>query len=58
MIELAFAGTLAFDCVGIRTLAAVALLLFRPDQQIRKLRTYMRLCDNLVVASTQVKSKD
>jgi hypothetical protein len=26
---------------------------FRPDQQIRKLRTYMRLRDNLVVASTQ-----
>src|SRR5260370_17087815 len=26
---------------------------FRPDQQIRKLRTYMRLRDNLVVNSTQ-----
>jgi hypothetical protein len=26
---------------------------FRPDQQIRKLRTYMRLRDNLVAASTQ-----
>ena len=26
---------------------------FAPDQQIRKLRTFMRLRDNLVVASTQ-----
>ena len=27
---------------------------FRPDQQIRKLRNYMRLRDNLVVASTKL----
>src|SRR5690349_1252057 len=43
------------DCQWIRKLHSFGLLngSFRPDQQIRKLRTYMRLEDNLVVESTQ-----
>ena len=43
------------DCQWIQKLHSFGLLngSFRPDQQIRKLRTYMRLRDNLVVASTQ-----
>src|SRR3981081_1116868 len=42
-------------CQWIQKLHSFGLLngSFRPDQQIRKLRTYMRLRDNLVVASTQ-----
>jgi transposase len=43
------------DCQWIQKLHSFGLLngSFRPDQQIRKLRTYMRLRDNLVVNSTQ-----
>src|SRR6267378_2569914 len=43
------------DCQWIQKLRSFGLLngSFRPDQQIRKLRTYMRLRDNLVVESTQ-----
>ena len=43
------------DCQWIQKLHSFGLLngSFRPEQQIRKLRTYMRLRDNLVVASTQ-----
>jgi transposase len=43
------------DCQWIRKLHSFGLLngSFRPDQQIRKLRTYMRLKDNLVVEGTQ-----
>src|ERR1700751_5831203 len=43
------------DCQWIQKLHSFALLngSFRPDQQIRQLRTYMRLRDNLVVASTK-----
>jgi transposase len=43
------------DCQWIQKLHSFGLLngSFRPNQQIRKLRTYMRLRDNLVVASTQ-----
>ncbi len=43
------------DCQWIQKLHSFGLLngSFRPDQQVRKLRTYMRLRDNLVVASTQ-----
>ena len=43
------------DCQWIQKLHSFGLLngSFRPDQQIRKLRTYMRLRDNLVAASTQ-----
>ena len=43
------------DCQWIQKLHSFGLLngSFRPDQQIRKLRTYMRLRDNLVVGSTQ-----
>jgi transposase len=43
------------DCQWIQKLHSFGLLngSFRPDQQIRKLRTYMRLRDNLVVESTQ-----
>jgi transposase len=43
------------DCQWIQKLHSFGLLngSFRPDHQIRKLRTYMRLRDNLVVASTQ-----
>lgn len=43
------------DCQWIQKLHSFGLLngSFRPDQQIRKLRTYMRLRDNLGVASTQ-----
>jgi transposase len=42
------------DCQWIQKLDSFGLLKgsFRPDQQIRKLRTYMRLRDNLVVSST------
>src|SRR6201982_3671318 len=43
------------DCQWIQKLHSFGLLngSFRPEEQIRKLRTYMRLRDNLVVASTQ-----
>ena len=43
------------DCQWIRKLHGFGLLngSFRPDQQVRKLRTYMRLKDNLVVEGTQ-----
>jgi transposase len=43
------------DCQWIQKLHSFGLLngSLRPDQEIRKLRTYMRLRDNLVVASTQ-----
>src|SRR5260370_13241397 len=43
------------DCQWIQKLHSFGLLngSFRPDQQIRKLRTYMRLRDDLVVNSTQ-----
>ncbi len=43
------------DCQWIQKLHSFGLLKgsFRPDQQIRKLRTYMRLRDNLVVERTQ-----
>jgi transposase len=43
------------DCQWIQKLHSFGLLngSFRPDQQIRKLRTYLRLEDNLVVNSTQ-----
>jgi transposase len=43
------------DCQWIQKLHSFGLLngSFRPDQQIRKLRTYLRLRDNLVVSSTQ-----
>jgi len=43
------------DCQWIRKLHSFGLLngSFRPDQQVRKLRTYMRLKDNLVVEGTQ-----
>src|SRR6201981_1589889 len=43
------------DCQWIQKLHSFGLLngSFRPDQQIRKLRTYMRLRDNLVVNSTE-----
>lgn len=43
------------DCQWIQKLHSFGLLngSFRPDHQIRKLRTYMRLRDNLVVNSTQ-----
>jgi transposase len=43
------------DGQWIRKLHSFGLLngSFRPDQQIRKLRTYMRLKDNLVVEATQ-----
>jgi transposase len=43
------------DCQWIQKLHSFGLLngSFRPDQQIRKLRTYMRLRDNLVVERTQ-----
>ena len=43
------------DCQWIQKLHSFGLLngSFRPNQQIRELRTYMRLRDNLVVASTQ-----
>ena len=43
------------DCQWIQKLHSFGLLngSFRPDQQIRKLRTFMRLRDNFVVASTQ-----
>ena len=43
------------DCQWSQKLHSFGLLngSFRPDQQIRRLRTYMRLRDNLVVASTQ-----
>jgi len=39
------------DCQWIQKLHSFGLLngSFRPDQQIRELRTYMRLRDNLVV---------
>jgi hypothetical protein len=42
------------DCQWIRKLHSFGLLngSFRPDQQIRKLRTYMRLKDNLVAEAT------
>jgi hypothetical protein len=42
------------DCRWIQKLHSFGLLSgsFRPDQQIRKLRTLMRLRDNLIVAST------
>jgi transposase len=43
------------DCQWIQKLHSFGLLKgsFRPDQQIRQLRTYMRLRDNLVVNSAQ-----
>jgi transposase len=43
------------DCQWIQKLHSFGLLngSFRPDQQIRKLRTYMRLRDNLVVSCTE-----
>ena len=43
------------DCQWIQKLHSFGLLngSFRPDQQIRQLRTYMRLRDNLVVNSAQ-----
>jgi len=43
------------DCQSIQKLHSFGLLngSFRPEEQIRKLRTYMRLRDNLVVESTQ-----
>ena len=43
------------DCQWIQKLHSFGLLngSFRPDAQIRKLRTYMRLKDNLVVEGTQ-----
>src|ERR1700741_1635908 len=43
------------DCQWIQKLHSFGLLngSFRPDQQIRKLRTYLRLKDNLVVEGTQ-----
>ena len=43
------------DCQWIQKLHSFGLLngSFRPDQQIRKLRTYQRLQDNLVVNSAQ-----
>jgi transposase len=43
------------DCQWIQKLHSFGLLngSFRPDQQIRKLRTYMRLRDNLVDQRTQ-----
>jgi transposase len=43
------------DCQWIQKLHSFGLLKgsFRPEEQIRKLRTYMRLRDNLVVESTQ-----
>jgi len=43
------------DCQWIQKLHSFGLLngSFRPDQQIRKLRTYMRLRDNLVVSRTE-----
>ena len=43
------------DCQWIQKLHSFGLLngSFRPDQQIRELRTYMRLQDNLVVVRTQ-----
>ena len=43
------------DCQWIQKLHSFGLLngSFRPEEQIRKLRTYMRLRDNLVVESTQ-----
>jgi transposase len=43
------------DCQWIQKLHSFGLLngSFRPDHQIRKLRTYMRLRDNLVVERTQ-----
>jgi transposase len=43
------------DCQWIQKLHSFGLLKgsFRPDHQIRKLRTYMRLRDNLVVERTQ-----
>jgi transposase len=43
------------DCQWIRKLHSFGLLngSFCPDQQIRKLRTYMRLKDNLVTEATQ-----
>jgi transposase len=43
------------DCQWIQKLHSLGLLngSFRPDQQIRKLRTYMRLRDNLVVSRTE-----
>jgi transposase len=43
------------DCQWIQKLHSFGLLngSFRPDQQIRKLRTYMRLRENLVVSRTE-----
>jgi hypothetical protein len=43
------------DCQWIQKLHSFGLLngSFRPEAQIRKLRTYMRLRDNLVVEGTQ-----
>jgi transposase len=43
------------DCQWIQKLHSFGLLngSFRPDHQIRKLRTYMRLHDNLVVSHTE-----
>jgi transposase len=43
------------DCQWIQKLHSFGLLngSFRPDHQIRELRTYMRLRDNLVVEGTQ-----
>jgi transposase len=43
------------DCQWIQKLHSFGLLngSFRPEEQIRKLRTYMRLRDNLVAESTQ-----
>jgi transposase len=43
------------DCQWIQKLHSFGLLngSFRPDQQIRRLRTYMRLRDNLVVSRTE-----
>ena len=43
------------DCQWIQKLHSFGLLngSFRPDEQIRKLRTYMRLRDNLVVSRTE-----
>src|SRR6202048_3396667 len=55
LILLSRTKTDVLDCQWIEKLHSFGLLngSFRPDQQIRKLRTYMRLRDNLVVASTQ-----
>jgi transposase len=43
------------ECQWIQKLHSFGLLngSFRPDHQIRELRTYMRLRDNLVVEGTQ-----